>query len=484
MIERLRKALMPPRATKRAEGPTGYRRLLGWAALPVTDRRWAAPLSAVALGFGLFVGVAIGPGAAGTFATGAAPIVELPGFAQDLGVGGDDEGGGGSSSSTATADVPAGGGSPIPAASEPLPIGPIASSEEGGEVGEAPGSSQEEPAPSEQPEPEDETFHGVVLHVNPAAGSYALAGPGGALNVVHSAKAPQPGARLSVPVRPLFNGTFAEAGPHAKTGKRGQVAVSGTVTYLDPTPAAPTYTLSSRGVSVLVHVHPDPEGAPPSLPGLGTFAKVAVQIEKVASLAATSEVPASEPVEPPAEPSPPSELPPPAPALQPSSPEPPVVTPPPPACAPAPGRPAPPAIQPSAVLWQRQVSPGETPSTHGDFAGIVEAICPEAGQLLLSADDVDESGHDLTFTVPATIDTSQLKAGESIVATATIAADGSLAMTGLASDERARGADDEGLAQGDLAPPAPSRRARLAPRVIQEERQLPRLRKQGAVGAP
>ena len=35
---------------------------LRWAALPIIDRRWTAPLSAIALGFGLFVGVAIGPG--------------------------------------------------------------------------------------------------------------------------------------------------------------------------------------------------------------------------------------------------------------------------------------------------------------------------------------------------------------------------------------------------------------------------------------
>ena len=46
-------------------------------ALVVTDRRWAAPLSAMALGFGLFLGVAIGPGAAGTFATGAGSIVAI-----------------------------------------------------------------------------------------------------------------------------------------------------------------------------------------------------------------------------------------------------------------------------------------------------------------------------------------------------------------------------------------------------------------------
>ena len=44
-------------------------------ALVVTDRRWAAPLSAMALGFGLFVGVAIGPSAAGSLA-GTAQIAE------------------------------------------------------------------------------------------------------------------------------------------------------------------------------------------------------------------------------------------------------------------------------------------------------------------------------------------------------------------------------------------------------------------------
>ena len=39
---------------------------LRWAALPIVDRRWTAPMSAVALGFGLFVGVAIGPGTEGS----------------------------------------------------------------------------------------------------------------------------------------------------------------------------------------------------------------------------------------------------------------------------------------------------------------------------------------------------------------------------------------------------------------------------------
>jgi hypothetical protein len=54
--------------------------VLRWASLIVTDRRWAAPLSALALGFGLFAGVAIGPSAPGTLATGVQPIIEIPGF--------------------------------------------------------------------------------------------------------------------------------------------------------------------------------------------------------------------------------------------------------------------------------------------------------------------------------------------------------------------------------------------------------------------
>ena len=42
------------------------RTVLRASRLVVTDRRWAATLAAMALGFGLFLGVAIGPGAAGT----------------------------------------------------------------------------------------------------------------------------------------------------------------------------------------------------------------------------------------------------------------------------------------------------------------------------------------------------------------------------------------------------------------------------------
>jgi hypothetical protein len=110
-------------------------KLLHWAALPVRDRRWAAPLSAVALGFGLFVGVAIGPGAAGTFGTGVAQVIEIPGFGGEETAGDDGEsetpspsaasgvGGGeeGSSSESTPSFASSGSGFAEPAPLEPPP---------------------------------------------------------------------------------------------------------------------------------------------------------------------------------------------------------------------------------------------------------------------------------------------------------------------------------------------------------------------------
>jgi len=436
---------------------TGYRRLLKWAALPVTDRRWAAPLSAVALGFGLFVGVAIGPGAAGTFATGAAQIIEIPAFS-----GGTDSGEseGGSPSPSAGVSDGGGGESSIPAAeSAPPPFVPVVSSEGEPEATEAtpPPASHESAPAAEEPDTEAETLAGIVLHVNPAAASYTIAEPAGTLDVVHAAKPPQPGAKVSVPVRLLANGTFAEAGARTKSALTNRATFSGVVTYVDPTPTAPAYTVSKRGASVLVHVHPDPTGAAPALPALGVFANIAVEIEKLPSAAAsaselpTSPIPAAEPV-PPAEPAPPPlppvEVPPAPPAPTPE----PTPAPAAPSCALDPALPPPPAIQPSAILWQRQLKLQGAPFTYGDFAGVVESLCPASGQLLLSADDIGESQHGLVFTVPATIDTVGLKLGQSVLATATIGPDGSLALTGLASDERTGGADDAKAAQGDLVP--------------------------------
>lgn len=465
MTSRPGKGARKPRQGKKTGDSEGYRRLLSWAALPITDRRWAAPLSAVALGFGLFVGVAIGPGAAGTFATGAAQIIEIPGFTASTGAGSEEAEGEGASSSTAGAG---GGEESIPAEEpESTAFAPIFTAE-GGEEGTettAPASTHQTSAANEEPEAEAETLAGVVLHVNPAAGSYTLVEPGGALDVVHAPKAPQPGTKLSVPTRLLANGTFGEAGTRAKTGAlRTRASFGGIVTYVDPTPAAPAYTVSKRGASVLVHIHPDPTGAAPLLPALGAFVTVAVEIEKpppaVASSSVSPPVPAEEsmpPPAPPAEPAPPTPVPPlePPPAPAPAAELPPAPAPAPATCAADPSQPAPAPIRPGAVLWQRQLSAAGAPFTYSDFSGIVEAICPESSQLLLSADDIRESGHDLLLSVPAKVDTAELEVGQSVVATASIGADGSLSLTGLASDERTKGADDAEAAQGDLTPRKP-----------------------------
>lgn len=451
-----------------AQSSGGYRRLLRWAALPITDRRWAAPLSAVALGFGLFAGVAIGPGAAGTFATGAAQIIEIPGFSGGTDTG---DGQGGSPSPSASLSGGGSGESSIPAAEPALPsLAPIASSESEGEPGEAtaPPASHESPPATEEPDTEEETLAGIVLHANPAAASYTIAEPAGTLDVVHAAKPPQPGAKVSLPARLLANGTFAEAGAWTKSGLRTRATLSGVVTYIDATATAPAYTVSKRGVSVLVHVHPDPSGTAPTLPALGAFASVAVEIEKLPTASASaSEAPLSpNPVVEPVPPIAPEETPPPpAPPVEPApAPLAPAAEPTPapaaPSYVPDPALPLQPPARPSAVLWQRQVKAQGAPFTYSDFAGVVAAVCPDSAQLLISADDIRESGHDLPFAVPATIDMTKLEVGQSVLATATIAGDGALALTGLASDERVKGAEDTKAIQGDLVAKRPSARSR------------------------
>jgi hypothetical protein len=411
-----------PRPSKPAGD--GYRRLLSWAALPVTDRRWAAPLAALALGFGLFVGVAIGPSAAGTLATGAAPIIEIPGFAGVADDGGEGDGG---SAPIASADS-SGGPEPSAASSSSLPAfePPLEAPEEPSSPPPAE-SPKPDPAPpkSEEEEPEAETLSGTVVHVNPAAASYALAEAGGTLSAIHTGKPPRAGTEVTVPVRLLANGTYAEAGQRQRSGQRTRATFDGVVSYVGSDPADPMYTVSRRGASVLVHVHPDPAGTLPPLPVLGAFATVAVDIEKAPPPAAAS-------------PQPPEE----------GDPMATMEATPPPSCVPDPTLVP---IAPKAILWQRQVEADGTPFAYSDFAGIVTAVCPSEGKLLLSADDERAAGSDLSFAVPAGIDTSGLAVGDSVTATATIGSDGTLALTGLASDERAGGADDIEAAQGDLA---------------------------------
>jgi len=126
-------------------------RWLRWASLIVTDRRWAPPLSALALGFGLFVGVAIGPGAPGTLATGVPQVIEIPDLIGGTSDGGD-SGDGGSSPAFAApaAGAAGGGGGSIPSSGSALPSfapAPLPS---------APPSSSAPPAAPAPSDPEEE----------------------------------------------------------------------------------------------------------------------------------------------------------------------------------------------------------------------------------------------------------------------------------------------------------------------------------------
>ncbi len=359
-----------------------YRTLLRWAALPVTNRRWAAPLSAIALGFGLFVGVAIGPSAAGTLATPPLQLVEIPALAND---GGEEEGGEAEEEAgPIEAEATHGFGEEEEAPAFP-PVVPV---EEAGfePVKEEPVEKTAAPQEEEEPgQPEEQELAGTVVHVNAAAGSYTVAEEGGVMSAVHAGKPPAPGAQVEVPIRALANGTLAEAGVRHRTGTASEAELAGIVSFVNADPLAPAYAVSNRGSSVLVHVPPDPSGALPPLPVLGAYGTATVAIE-------------------------------------------------------------------AGTLSQRRLSGGGAPFTHVDIEGIVAAFDPATAQLTISADDVRESGQDIVLAVPAQIDASKPAAGDSVLAGAEIGPDGSLSLTGLAGDERLKGADDIKAIQGDLVP--------------------------------
>ncbi len=359
-------------------------RILRPFALVVTDRRWAAPLSAAALGFGLFVGVAIGPNAAGTLA-GATQILEVPAPAGDDGRDAEVEAGasGGFGEPLAGGGGSGGGLVEGPLASAPPEPAPLAPAP----VEDEPAKAETEPAPAakEAPAEEDEEteLKGVVVQANPAAGSYALAIEGGELVPIHARKLPSPGTKLTVLARRLANGTFTEVEAPMRSGKATQATFRGVVTYADSDPATPAYTVSGRGSSLLVHVEPDPTGAAPQLPAIGARVTVTATIRE--------------------------------------------------------------GLRQHTI----EVEAG-APSTYLDLTGIVQAVLLDTAQLLLSADDLDQSEADLTLAVPAAIELAAIEVGDSYLVTATVEADGSLALAGIASDEQVRGADDPKAAQGDL----------------------------------
>lgn len=408
------------------------------AALVVSDRRWAAPLTATALGFGLFAGVALGPRAAGSLATApqvievALPPEEAPAPPTRSAARARD---GGASGSGTGAPAPA---TAPPAAVPPAPLPSVPASEP------APTPASKPSPPAREPRPE--TLRGTVAHVNPAAGSYTVAARGAVLFAIHARDLPNPGEKVEVSIRDLVNGTYAEDGPRRRSGAAERVKLSGTVSFVSAHPRG--YVLSNPGVSVLVRVAEETPVA--ELPPAGSFIDVTARIEteEVEDPGASGEsgAPGATGVPdlagPPDLPAIPGEGIVPAPAE-------------PPAVAPAPSCPGDPEatseVEAHGHLWQEDLRAEGDPFGYSDFAGIVTAVCTGTSQLRISADDVAETEADLLFTVPQEIEIGELLVGDSVAATGTIGESGELELSGLAGEEGARAADDPTQLQGDLS---------------------------------
>lgn len=394
MIEKLLDKVAP----RRAVSDKGWRRLLRWATIPVTSKRWAAPLAGLALGFGIFAGVAIGPGATGSQATAPYLIAMSNPVSNDSGGGEEGEGefeaeAEGEEETAFGGEEAEFGGFEEETSFAPITEEPTFEAEEETPVETTPAPPKEEKSEGSE-EAEAEELAGTVVHVNKPAGSYTVAEVGGLMSAVHAGKLPAAGAKIEVPIRALANGTLAEAGKRVKTMATKAAELAGIVSFVDADPLAPAYTVSNKGTSALVHVTPDPGGALPELPVLGAYVTVKAGIEA--------------------------------------------------------GR-----------LTQTQLNGGGAPFTHVELEGIVGAVEVEAAHLLISADDIRESGLDTTLAVPADIDVTKLTVGDSFLASADIASDGSLTLTGIADDERTKGAEDVKTAQGDLVPKKAEGRNRL-----------------------
>ena len=170
------------------------------------------------------------------------------------------DGGGGAGASNTAADTTA---SDATAAG----TGYVEPSAPAGNTAAADDTSDTLPADAEQ-------YEGVVVHLNAAASSYTLATAEQDLIAVHADKQPKLGAELNAAVQPLANGTYGQAAEPTKNGSATSASFRGWITWIAPEPGL-TYTVSSRGVSMLV-TRPEGAAAPPPL---GTPVAVTADID-------------------------------------------------------------------------------------------------------------------------------------------------------------------------------------------------------------
>lgn len=399
--------------------------IIGIGTLAVTSRRWSAPLLASALGMGLFVGVAFGP-ALDTIGASGSQVIAVQGTPpptatadatpptdQGLGGGGSASGGGGTTSASSSTDA-------VDTATTTPYSAPVPTTE---------------PVPTEEPveEPTDEggstdpgtdgdtggdfTLAGTVVQVNPVAGTYALA-VRGELYGVHAKDLPAPGDQVEAPLIALLNGAYAEDGERTTSGTTKSGTLNGFVTWVSAEGEPPAYVVSAKGASIPIEVLAEGDA---ELPEVGEFVSVETTIDELEKGAGRR---GADDADRQAEGTPEGSCVREEPAEE---------------------------AEPRARLVQKEIEPTGDEFTYFDLSGTVQAICPEAGEILLSADDLRQTGADLTLAVPKEIDVADLEVDQPVLATAELGEDGSLTLAGIASNEGIDEADDADLLQGDLA---------------------------------
>jgi hypothetical protein len=394
---------LPPAAPPPATG--------SWlAALPMPAQMVSA-FAALALGFGAVVGTAISPNLQDILAAPSPPVVaEAPPATPPPSTGGLSGG----------APTPSGGAAPALASTTTSPSGSGSGSGGGGGGGGKKKKKKKKPAPT--------TFTGTVVRVNPVAQSYTLAS-GSTLTSIHAGSLPRVGDKVETPVRKLKNTTYAEDGTRTQQGSADQASFSGTVTYCadvdDPSAVCDgsvpesgeyVYTVSRIGSSILVRLPGSPPAAPP--PPVGSVVDVGVRIDPFSALT---------PPDPPRDdPSPCN-----------------------PADGEASGLPSPP-VTPTASLVQTSLAIKPEPAQLADLEAVVQAICP--GRVVLSADDIRESGRDLLPVAAPGLDLGRLQPGQAVYANVAVGGDAAhtLTLSGITSDHGLIGADDPSQGQGTL----------------------------------
>ena len=112
-------------------------------------------------------------------------------------------------------------------------------------------------------------------------------------------------------------------------------------------------------------------------------------------------------------------------------------------CGKPPALPASPRIALEQVSVERQ---DEVAST-GDVEAIVEGVCRSDRKLIVSADDLRESGHDIAIAVPKDLRVEALKPGQVLKLGVDIGSSRALTLSRVAGDQGAHGAEDADLVQ-------------------------------------